>query len=476
MKRNPDLHVPVAVLLAWLLVSATLLAPAAAPAPVAAAAHSAVLPVVLAPPGVIAVADEAGLRGAIENANAAGQMPTITLTDDITIYAALPPLDNPGAGVATLRGNGHTVNGSGYGPILTVGAGTTVVVEQVTLINGQTGECGGGILVYGDLTLRRSQVRRGYAARGGGICALADGDGRQARVRLEASNVSDNSARDGGGIYVKSSSSDSGVSLWIVDSTVSGNRATGVYGGGIFAYAVGGAVGTRIIRSTVSFNSAPNGAGLFNLGVPDAPPVRSPTAFAITTIENSTFSGNVALDEGGAIGNYTIVPVWPDGEPPWPAAEAAGAVAPLPPGIGFGQVKLVNSTITGNWAGRGSGIFNGELGQVEMSGTIVAGNRPDGGDCDGWVESLGYNLDGDGTCDLGLATDLPEAEADLQLLAPWPPGVTATHALGPNSAARDRIPAGQAGCTAGATDQRGVARPQPVGGLCDMGAYEVEQP
>ena len=465
MNRNLARQLPATVLLALLLLSATPPAPAAAPT------HSAVLPVVLAPPGVIAVADAAGLRAAIETANAAGQMPTINLTADITVYDALPPLDNPGAGVATIRGNGHTVDGSGHGPILTVGAATTVVVEQLTLVNGQTGDCGGGILVYGDLTLRRSQVRRGYANRGGGICALADGG--QATVRLEQSSVTDNAARDGGGIYARSSNSGGGVSLWIVDSTVSGNRATGDYGGGIFAYASTGAVGTRIIRSTVSFNSASTAAGLFNLGAQDAAPVRRPTAFATTTIENSTFSGNVALEEGGAIGNYTLIWPYPEAWSQWPEG---GPAAPLPPGIGFGQVKLVNSTITGNWAGRGSGIFNGELGQVELSGTIVVDNRPDGGDCAGGIGSLGYNLDGDGTCGLGQPTDLPRAEADLQLLAPWPPGVTATHALGPNSAARDRIPAGALGCAAAATDQRGVPRPQPAGGLCDIGAYEVEQP
>ena len=140
------------------------------------------------------------------------------------------------------------------------------------------------------------------------------------------------------------------------------------------------------------------------------------------------------------------------------------------------RVKVFNSTITGNQAAQGSGIFNGELGQVELTGTIVAGNSPDGGDCAAFIASGGYNLDGDGTCGLGASTDLPEAEADLQPLASWPPGLTATHALGPTSAARDRIPAGQAGCIAAATDQRGVPRPQPAGGLCDIGAYEAEQP
>ena len=470
MNRNYSLRRRAAALFALLLLAAALPAPAPADAP----AHSAVLPLVLAPPGVVPVADEAALRAAIAQANAAGQPPRIELQADITLTRPLPPFDNPAAGATVLRGNGHTLDGRGHGPILTVGLATTVVIEQLTLSNGQTGECGGAILVYGDLTLRQSQVQHSFAERGGGICELSDGG--QAAVRLEESRVSDNAARYGGGIYVRSSGG--GASLWVVDSTVSANRATGDYGGGIHAYATTGAVGVRITRSTISFNTAPNAAGLFNLGTQDAAPVtRRPTAFATTIIENSTFSGNVAAGQGGAIGNYTIVPIWPDWEPQWPAAEtSAGAVVPRPPGIGFGLVRVFNSTITGNQAAQGGGIFNGELGQAEMTGTIVAGNSPDGGDCAGGVASRGYNLDGDGTCGLGQATDLPEAEAELQPLAPQPPGLTATHALGPNSAARDRIPAGQAGCGAAATDQRGVPRPQPAGGRCDIGAYEAEQP
>ena len=461
------------VLLVLLFLSAALSTAAAVPP--AEAAHQVTLPIILAPSGIVLADNEAELRAAIAEANAAGQPPRIELQADIALTQPLPPFDNPGASATVLRGNGHTLDGNGHGPILTVGLATAVVIEQLTITNGHTGQCGGAILVYGDLTLRRSQVQYSFAERGGGICVLSDGG--QAAVRLEASRVSDNAARYGGGIYVRSSGG--GASLWVVDSTVASNRATGDYGGGIHAYATTGALGVRITRSTISFNVAPNAAGLFNLGTQDAPPsTRRPTAFATTIIENSTFSGNVAAGQGGAIGNYTIVPIWPDRGSQWPAAGAstAAAVAPLPPGIGFGLVKVFNSTITGNQAAQGSGIFNGELGQVELTGTIVAGNSPDGGDCAAFIASGGYNLDGDGTCGLGASTDLPEAEADLQPLASWPPGLTATHALGPTSAARDRIPAGQAGCTAAATDQRGVPRPQPAGGLCDIGAYEAEQP
>ena len=119
-------------------------------------------------------------------------------------------------------GNGHTLDGRGHGPILTVGLATTVVIEQLTLSNGQTGECGGAILVYGDLTLRQSQVQHSFAERGGGICELSDGG--QAAVRLEESRVSDNAARYGGGIYVRSSGGGVGLGNGRAQRSLVGNR------------------------------------------------------------------------------------------------------------------------------------------------------------------------------------------------------------------------------------------------------------
>ena len=53
-------------------------------------------------------------------------------------------------------------------------------------------------------------------------------------------------------------------------------------------------------------------------------------------------------------------------------------------------------------------------------------------------------------------------------------GVTKTHALLNTSPARDRIPYNTNTCGQVTTDQRGIARPQPTGGQCDIGAYEVQ--
>jgi hypothetical protein len=139
-------------------------------------------------------------------------------------------------------------------------------------------------------------------------------------------------------------------------------------------------------------------------------------------------------------------------------------------------VTVSYSTITANIAigGGGSGIFNAAYSpQFQLFGVIIEGNRP-GKDCVGSTTSNGYNLDGDNSCGLGEPTDLPGGRAELQPLGLNAPGLTPTHALGLASQARNRIPAGEMGCDPAVdTDQRGVRRPQPAGGLCDVGAYEA---
>ena len=83
---------------------------------------------------------------------------------------------------------------------------------------------------------------------------------------------------------------------------------------------------------------------------------------------------------------------------------------------------------------------------------------------------------GDGHVNLSFPTSsCPGIVAD-PLLGPLQAngGLTETMAIAPSSPAIDKIvpgtPKGAAGCTP--TDQRGIIRPQPAGGKCDIGAYE----
>ncbi|WP_330113878.1 choice-of-anchor Q domain-containing protein [Streptomyces sp. MUM 178J] len=150
---------------------------------------------------------------------------------------------------------------------------------------------------------------------------------------------------------------------------------------------------------------------------------------------------------------------------------------------------MLNSTITGNSSTHGAGIniapayldslprpipdvIDLPLGHLVLQNSIVAGNTGavgTSGDCAkafAAIESLGHNIDSDGSCRLAAEGDLPSRPALLGPLADNG-GPTDTHALLPGSPALDAA----AHCSA--TDQRGVSRPQ--GAACDIGAYERTQ-
>jgi CSLREA domain-containing protein len=207
----------------------------------------------------------------------------------------------------------------------------------------------------------------------------------------------------------------------ITNSFISNNSAgTILNAGGIYnSY---GAL--TISGSTFYNNSGYNGGGIFNIGS------------GSVTVTNSTFSANTAENRGGGIMNFSD-----------------------------GSLTLNHSTFFGNSAGdSGGGIYINTSGKLYYSNTIIANSA--GGDCInlGSINSNTGNLVEDGTC-------TPDYNGD-PLLEPLSDngGPTLTHALNGDSHAIDfgNISA----CTA--TDQRGVSRPQPQGGNCDIGAYEVD--
>ena len=458
--------------------------------------HTVVLPLVAASPAVLLVANEVELRAAIYEANVAFQLPRIELTADIPLTAPLSPFENVANGAIVMDGNGHTLDGRGHGPILSVGPGTTVIVDELMLTGGRAG-CGGAIFSAGHLTLRDSYLNFNVADGGGGICAISSGV--PASLTLERTTVAGNVAELGGGIFIdapgpgdcsatsmsvvihdslieqnRAERSGGGifahagdcerVSLDLVDSSLLSNGAVGGSGGAVYAATREGFVFTTLRRSTVAFNSAARAGGLYNEGSTGS--CWYCGGLAELRLINSTLSSNVGDDNGGAIFNV-------DAEP-----ATLGRRPQDPPPIGAARVTLWYTTVTNNRAAQGSGIWN--AGELNLNTSIIAANAAAGGDCRvvGQNWSHGYNLDSDDSCGLDQPTDLPNSAAGLLPLALNAPGRTMTHALGPASAARDRIPAGSLGCNPAAndSDQRGIPRPQPAGGLCDMGAYEFQEP
>ncbi len=179
-----------------------------------------------------------------------------------------------------------------------------------TISGNEAGRQGGGIFVSnGAPTIAGSIISGNFAGSGGGGAYF---NGLSAVV--DRSTISNNSSGQGGGLFSKNS-------LSLSESVISGNFALG-QGGGVYSGTI------ALVRSVFLENSVGRldsanalGAGLFigNRGIAStivASTFANNTAngaggglFASQSIvvENSTFSGNVALQGGGLQGNKVML-------------------------------------------------------------------------------------------------------------------------------------------------------------------------
>lgn len=491
--------------------------PAASPTPSATPPASG-----CAPP--YAPATETALNLAIACINAAGPgSHTITLAADLSLSAATMPLNNAAATEVRLVGAGHTLDGNGRGPIVSVAAGTTARLSQIVLVDGAAANgaavfnagvlvienshiadsaasvAGGGIYNSGRLTLKNSAIVDNTAATGGGIATAAEaGD---AAVTIMDSTISGNTAGDGGGLWAGADGQEATVTL--KNSTFSGNEGSagaggmdlragaggdlsatvsntrflensGGRGGGLSGQATGGELAINIDGGIIRGNSAADGGGVaLSAGGGGA---------AQILVAKATLFNNAATAAGGAIaataasGGNTSLSLFNATL----SANAAGGPGGglMMAGGGAVTANIVYSTLAGNSSATGGGgLHTAGSSAATLTATIITNGAAAGPDCarpGGTILSTGYNLAGDNTCFLTEPSDLPAAPASLLPLALNAPGNTPTHALSADSLARDRVPVGSAACgTAITTDQRGVARPQPAGGRCDAGAFEL---
>jgi len=133
----------------------------------------------------------------------------------------------------------------------------------------------------------------------------------------------------------------------------------------------------------------------------------------------------------------------------------------------------VGSTIAGNRIDSGLPAIGGANVSVVAMGpgcpslarvrnSVIAGGGA-AGNCSDNVQSIGHNVDSDGTCHFDLASDRSGADPKLAALADNG-GPTDTIAL------REGSPAIDLGADCSANDQRGIAH--TLGGGCDAGAFE----
>jgi predicted outer membrane repeat protein len=193
------------------------------------------------------------------------------------------------------------------------------------------------------------------------------------------------------------------------------------------------------------------------------------------TVANCTFTGNASYDGGAILSEATLTLV---------NSTLSGNIANHYGGgldVNSGTATLTNNTFVGNHANHGGGVVVSNSGTGTLENNLFFSNTAD-------VYSGSVGIDGFGSADhtlywnnsdvggvdeqecLGCSSNTNAVHAD-PLLGPLTSngGATQTYLPGATSAAIDA--GAGAGCPA--SDQRGIARPQPAGGACDIGAVEM---
>lgn len=313
---------------------------------------------------------------------------------------------------ATIEGNTLTVSrqaGGSSGGGIAHSSGTATVISATVAAN--SADFGSGIYASGGtVTISNTHIisHTNVNGFGGGIY------NSNSTLSLDIVTLAHNSAFAGAGIVNRAQ-------LSIHATTIAENQV-GDSGGGILNES-----GTLTITASAIYSNTAtqDGGGIFSEG-------------GVSTLINSTLSSNVANRNGGGL--------------------AAIAQA---------KVNMTNLTISGNAATQdGGGIFR-DNGDLDFRNVIVA-NSPSGADCHLLAGSAGFsnsNLIEDGSCLTGatLAAD--------PVLGPLADngGPTLTHALLPNSPARD------VGSNFDAVlpfDQRGPGFDRNSNGTVDLGAFE----
>jgi len=315
--------------------------------------------------------------------------------------------------------------------------------------------------------------------KGGGIYAAARS------VTLENSFVNDNStgndsdfgSGDGGGIYIIGEDSSLMLKNSIIDAnTVGGGPSSGLGsdGGGIYVHS-----GTLAIESsTVSNNAAGSGyAGSMGSSGPGGNGGGIYIESGTATLRNSTVSMNAGGD-----GGYSSSAIGGNGGSGGGIYVGANATFVL-------ENATVSNNRTGSGAigvsgngnsGWGGGIHIGPAGAtIKMRNTILSGNTVKSGgwgpDCSGIFVSNDYNIIGNPSdCNFLIMPNDQVTDPLLDILSENG-GSSKTHALKISSPAIDTGSCIDIDGSPIITDQRGLRRPQPAGGSCDIGAYEFEQ-
>jgi hypothetical protein len=352
---------------------------------------------------------------------------------------------------STVATNADNIGGGGILSLSTVVlTDSTVSGNTLTIDGAQGGSGGGGVLVTsGDLILAGSTIS-------GNAATITEGAGSFGRS-------------GGGGIFFAGETSGGTDDVILEDSTISGNTLLVPTGSEAEAEDDGGggllAGGTSVLArdSTFSANNADlrgdaeaaGGGAVLDFG--------GGSAYTNTTFAHNTAELTLALfPQGGGAIYYDNA----------------------------GLSSLANDTFAGNSAtltptsqnATGASIYDYETALLPADSIFSSGSAS-AANCvlsSATLQSAGYNLydDSSDSCDLNATGDQLSSSLHLGPLANNGGPADTIGLLAGSQAINAGDPGG---CTdafghALATDERGVARPQPAGGRCDVGAYEVAPP
>ncbi|MCA9140159.1 MAG: hypothetical protein KDB00_25480 [Planctomycetales bacterium] len=422
------------------------------------------------------------LREAIELANAHVGADTIvfaagliggkiTLSSGQLVISDDLSLNGPGAVELSISGNDAS-------RVFDIQTGAKVTLDSLTITNGATSAganpgYGGAIRSFGTLQIIRSVVTDsrtdGFIADGGAIFQQGG------RLSVIDSIVSSNSTAQNGSVggAVRTANASVLIERSLFDSNSNSHPSnSGTIGGALFAS--GGTV--SIVDSTFSnnLNVGSDSAG-GAIGVVDA----------VLNMSRSTIANNSTTGPGGGI--YMEVPAGPDAT--IVNSTISGNVSSNGNGGGIfvyrGRLHLLHDTITSNSApdqfGSGLASFSNGASAVAFTtikSSIVSGNINSDidnlttGSGTASIFSSGFNLIGIGNASVAFnqASDQTGVtDPGLGALANNG-GLTETHALLPGS------PAINAGGSSSAEsfDQRGTGFARIVGGIADVGAFEIQ--
>jgi CSLREA domain-containing protein len=362
-------------------------------------------------------------------------------------------------------GNAATFNGNGGAlAISNVELPNIVSIQTTTFDSNRADKNGGAVYINNDPSLGHSitftasifnsNTAVGNSTQdGGGAVWIQSGDDANDLILFTANLFSGNTATNGAG----------GAVLLALGSRVSYLNANVPSAGGFFAShfvnntaggpagndGSGGAIFSRgelsVVQSSFHLNKSTNGSGgAIAIG----------NNAGVATLANVTISGNTAKQNGGAIARLG----------------SSGSVALI-------NTTLSGNTATGTGASGGGVIYNSSAASGITSRNSIFGNSSGvGGNCQGFVQNLGNNLQyspntGCGTPafaagDPILTAFAPSAGPNVQV---WTMRLDSDYSIALNAG-------DNATCNAGPMlkfDATGIPTIRPTNGpFCDIGAFE----